>query len=391
MIAGAAVFVMLICIGIFIPWGAQAAPASAHGDVSQRIEQLRQRFPDGSFFTVSGASCTHSSRGSCHNCSLHGVMARLGYPSSDTLRQSWTCVAFARYAFWWIFGISHDVYAYQNIVPWGTRSIPRAYALPGDLFIWNGSNSYPFTPTQHMAIYLGNGLFFDSNSGGGGSTANITYGTALTSLGAPSMVLRANNYEDVNGGNTRSIPSYESYIAYEAYNIYEAGISEIVDYIPVPYNSIVTIFTLPYPVGYITVELRRDSADGEIVETRIADVPTGDFNYIVTTGFMDVEPGNYSLVFYQPGHTSFTINNVIIPDEGGIVQLHQDPRFPRRLPIFPGNITGSGQVNVHDLALMMQNWMSDYENADFTRSGQINIVDLNYLLLNWMAESVVVD
>jgi len=35
--------------------------------------------------------------------------------------------------------------------------------------------------------------------------------------------------------------------------------------------------------------------------------------------------------------------------------------------------------------------MGDYVNANFTGSGQVNISDLNLLLQNWMAESVIVE
>jgi len=375
MIACSAAIVVLLCIGIFVPWGAQAstAPPVATGDVSQRIEQLRQRFPDGSFFTASGFSCYHGPNGSCNNCDLHHVMARLGYSPSNFLRQSWTCVSFARYAFWWIFGISHDVYAFQNEIPWGTTSIPREYALPGDLFIWNGSNSYPYTSNQHMAIYLGDGWFFDSNSGGGGGTANVTYGTRLSSLGAPSRVLRANNYDAINSGLM-----YRWAEPYEKYDF-------------VLLSSLISRFTLPNPVGTVYVELRYAAADGEIVSTRAVEINPGDAGLPVIVGFIDINPGVYSLIFTQPGHTSFTINNVIIPDDGSIIQLHHDPRFPDMLPIFPGDITGTGTVDISDLPAFMQNWMSDYENADFSASGQVNIVDLNYLLINRGAESVVVD
>jgi len=230
-----------------------------------------------------------------------------------------------------------------------------------------------------MAIYLGNGWFFDSNSGGAGATANITYGTRLTSLGTPSMVLRAYNYDEVDSGISRRLPVYEAYGPYG-------------DYSPFAHlGSIIGRFTIPNPVGTVYVALRYGSQDGEIVATRAIEIHEADAEFPITVGFLDFEPGTYSLIFTQPGHTSFTINNVVIPEDGGILHLHQDYRFPDQLPIYPGDITGSGQVDDDDLALLMENWASDYESANFTSSGQINIQELNQLLANWMMESVVVE
>jgi len=70
------------------------------------------------------------------------------------------------------------------------------------------------------------------------------------------------------------------------------------------------------------------------------------------------------------------------------INLAGDPNFPERMPLFPGNITGSGQINISDLNVLLQNWMGNYINADFTSTGQVNITDLNLLLQHWMSESV---
>jgi len=75
---------------------------------------------------------------------------------------------------------------------------------------------------------------------------------------------------------------------------------------------------------------------------------------------------------------------------GGNVDLSRDNNFPNQLPLHPGDINGDGQVNIVDLSLLLQNWLGDNINMNFTNSGQINITDLGLLLQNWMAESVVV-
>jgi len=146
-------------------------------------------------------------------------------------------------------------------------------------------------------------------------------------------------------------------------------------------------FTLPNPVGYVTVALRAGSPDGEVIATMTDRVSVGNATTPIGFTFHDVPSGTYSLVFSQPGHTSFTIYNVVVTP-GSNLLLSQDPRFPRRLPLYPGNISGSGQVNIGDLSILLQNWMGYYTYANLTGSGQVNISDLNLLLRNWMAESV---
>lgn len=150
-------------------------------------------------------------------------------------------------------------------------------------------------------------------------------------------------------------------------------------------------FTIPNLQIPLTIELRQDSATGSLISTVITPAvflqPSDPIDFI----FNNIAPGTYSLIFRQPGHTGFTINNVIIPEDAEIINLTHDPRFPRHLPLRPGDVRGHGQVNIADLSILLQNWSGDYINANFTGSGQINISDLNMLLQNWMAESTVVD
>ena len=356
---------MLVPILVLVPQLAQARPSQATGTVEERIEQLRQRFPHGSFFTVNNERCWHSAEtpNMCSNCRLSGVMNSMGYSGLYGIRDAYTCVAFARYAFWWVFGVEHNVAAYSGGIPPGTHRInSRAEALPGDLIIWNpGSRSGRMANTGHMAMYLGDGLVFESNSP---SPNQVAFGNDRTGWGEPSLILRANNYFEINShalrGNT--------------------------------YSIIVGTFTLPYAAGTgLTVELRHGGAYGELVSyNRIEVLPENDETPI-NAMFVGIPPGVYSLVITMPGHTSFTINNIIATDIGGIVDLNRDYRFPWEIPLKPGNVTGSEQINISDLNALLQNWNRDYENADFTGSGQVNIVDLYLLMQNWMAHSVVVD
>jgi len=143
-------------------------------------------------------------------------------------------------------------------------------------------------------------------------------------------------------------------------------------------------FTVPNPARDVTVEL-RDSG-GTIVSSVI--VSPINASIPVNFNFYEIPPGTYSLIFHQPGHTSFTLSRLYITAHSGHIDLRYYENFPAMLPLLPGNVTGSGQINVADLVMMLQHWMGYYINANPTGSGQINITDLNMLLQNWMAESV---
>ena len=158
---------------------------------------------------------------------------------------------------------------------------------------------------------------------------------------------------------------------------------------PADDNAAVTIsgsFTVINAAWPVTVEL-RSTGGGVVASTEVA-VTSANVSTPVAFSFNDVQADTYNLVFRQPGHTSFTINGVVVA--GSNVNLSQDPNFPQQLPLYPGNVSGSGQINIVDLNIFLQNWFTDYANANFTGSGQVNVSDLALLLQNWMAVSTVV-
>ena len=148
-------------------------------------------------------------------------------------------------------------------------------------------------------------------------------------------------------------------------------------------------FTIPNPTRPVTIELVNNAAIGRSTSTAVISPPSS-ANTDIYFYFENLPPGTYSLVFSKPGHTSFTINNIVVTATED-TNLTTDPRFPGQLPLLPGNLTGDGQINITDLNILIQNWMGTCEDANLTGSGQVNIADLNLLLRNWMAESVVVD
>jgi len=154
-------------------------------------------------------------------------------------------------------------------------------------------------------------------------------------------------------------------------------------------SSITGSFTVINPARPVTAELRYNSSNGAIASTMTIPIAPANVLTPVVFEFNGINPGTYSLIFWQPGHTSFTINNIVVA--GGInVNIAHNPNFPLQLPLHPGNVTGSGQVNVIDLSMLLQHWLSTDIYANFTGSGQVNVADLSLLLQNWMAESIVV-
>lgn len=147
-------------------------------------------------------------------------------------------------------------------------------------------------------------------------------------------------------------------------------------------------FTLPNPVRDVTVELRQSTSDGVIVATTIAQITPASNTSPASFTFDAVVSGVYSLVFHKPGHTSFTLNNVHVAGDDNLI-LNTATGFPDMLPLYPGNITGNGQINILDLNLLLQYWMTDNMYANISASGQVNVQDLNLLLAHWMHESVV--
>ncbi len=86
------------------PASAANTPPTATGTVANRISQLKSTFPVGSFFTVNGQSCTHDYNSTCSNCNMTNIMKSMGYSGAMGMVDSWTCLSFARFAFYYIFG-----------------------------------------------------------------------------------------------------------------------------------------------------------------------------------------------------------------------------------------------------------------------------------------------
>ncbi|MCL2036626.1 MAG: dockerin type I domain-containing protein [Oscillospiraceae bacterium] len=108
--------------------------------------------------------------------------------------QTWSCAAFARYAYFYIFGNPWNSYDPMT-PPTRTRFIESkslSDALPGDIIVWGD---------PHWAVYLGNNLFFHANIG---ATNMISYGTPYGGGRAPDRIYRAVNYDSINNTTVES-------------------------------------------------------------------------------------------------------------------------------------------------------------------------------------------
>ncbi len=150
--------------------------------VRQRLAQIMDEYPDGSFFTVTGYSCEHSKWGTCSNCALTSVKPEL----KGKVNNAWTCVGFSRYVFYTVFGI--DDYGISGKCP----SVELDEARSGDLVRFSG----------HDAIFLyksGDRYYcLESNYGSGGTNV-VTFSSESRSESqmARATIYRATNYDEV--------------------------------------------------------------------------------------------------------------------------------------------------------------------------------------------------
>jgi hypothetical protein len=104
-----------------------------------------------------------------------------------------------------------------------------------------------------------------------------------------------------------------------------------------------------------------------------------------TFSFEGVAPGTYSIVISKPGHTSYTLDGIIVGEENII--LTQDERPEVQLMVLRcGDIDGDGMINDKDLSIMwsLANYNRKTENAantlcDLNGDNMINDVDLTVL------------
>lgn len=120
-------------------------------NATKRIEELKELFPSGSYFSVDGKACNHTSKETCSNCNLVNVLKRddlKDYRFSDG--GSWTCLGFAKFAWYFIHGKVWSE-SYDVIINKGTPNKDFFnQAVPGDMvYFFDSSDSF-----RHAAIFV---------------------------------------------------------------------------------------------------------------------------------------------------------------------------------------------------------------------------------------------
>lgn len=174
-------------------------------NVQESITALQRVFPAGSFFTVTGKSCSHKNDTFCSNCTLSNIMSAMGYSSLSTydIRDSYTCVSFAKFAFWYIFGVGDDTFAYSGSAPSGASVVSLSNAKLGDMVVFSNGHyaiyldDYVSDGTTYVKIYDANGAL--------DTTGEVTIRNRPYPSG--SYIVRADNYDEINGGSSSSTSS----------------------------------------------------------------------------------------------------------------------------------------------------------------------------------------
>lgn len=155
--------------------------------VEQKLEELFALYPDGSYFSVDGEACGHSSGATCDNCKMGNIVDAyfpgLSAQMNDAYKKSWTCVGFAQFAYFYIFG--HEVGKWGSEDDFTNIGTDLSEAQAGDLIVYSG----------HDAIYLGDGAVYEANWG---ETNQVSIGNDAEKPRGIQAIYHANNYDEIN-------------------------------------------------------------------------------------------------------------------------------------------------------------------------------------------------
>lgn len=176
----------ILCMMVIAP----NLQVKAANGVEQKLNQLVSMYPNGSYFSANGGACGHTAYDVCNNCKLTSILsARHPEMVGKVSSQVWTCCAFARFNFYYMFGI--DTYDFRDCT-----QVSLNNAKVGDFVKFN-MGSY-----NHYGIFLyardGKVFIYDAN--GTGSTNRVAYGNGITTSKI-NAIYRANNYDAVNGSD----------------------------------------------------------------------------------------------------------------------------------------------------------------------------------------------
>jgi len=171
----------------------EAIPTAPIGNVQQRIASLKNLFPNNSYFSANGSACVHTTFSTCNNCELLNIMMNnpnLRYSGLQGNFNAYTCKAFARYAYFYVFEQPWNSAVSSNAILVNAVNARRGY-----IYIWS---------TPHSGMSLENGNFFHSNIT---VTNQVSYETPFSAT--TTEIYRSNNYDQINHSHT--FTSYKYY------------------------------------------------------------------------------------------------------------------------------------------------------------------------------------
>lgn len=191
---GIIVAILITNLVVYIP---TASAAGLDSNVtSTKIKIMASKYRTGSYFSVNGLACGHAQGVGCNNCKLLYIK-----PTLPVKKECWTCVAFARYVFYELYGL--DQYSYKSNCTQKTLTTAKT----GDLVVWPGGS--------HFAIFLySDGTYYYLYQANYNVTNRVNYGSRAYSASELSdkTIWRANKNIDMArpGSLTTVSASYNS-------------------------------------------------------------------------------------------------------------------------------------------------------------------------------------
>lgn len=176
----------------------------ATGGIQTKIDEILKKYPTGSYFSANGKACGHSQSSSCSNCKLSSVSSEAASVEGDAN----TCVAFAKYVFWYIFRVhfkrsstvkSVDIYNINSIAKAGDYIEfynPSGSNTHDCIYLGAGSNGfYAYTSNYTRANDVKYDRYYKANEKDSSGNLRSSY---------TFKVYHANNYDTVNQTHTHS-------------------------------------------------------------------------------------------------------------------------------------------------------------------------------------------
>ena len=192
------VLVVALCLSLF---ALLQISVNATSQIEQRINTIKQKYPDGSYFSQNGKACAGSSSNhGCNNCALENIDAA-AFRACGSGKSCW---AFANYVFYHTFGVAPS--DASNTVKYCAPGSLNKYAKFGDYIeCYDVTSDTTGNHKIHYFIYAGgsgevNCYRYESNVND--QPNKVAYHNVAQSKGGIKSfkIIHAYNYEQLNKG-----------------------------------------------------------------------------------------------------------------------------------------------------------------------------------------------